>query len=78
MPLSTSQLESLARIEIVDHEVARMLREKSPRERLEIGWGMWRFARDTLRNVLHAEHPDWSREAVEVEVAGRLAHGGET
>ena len=75
MPLSVTQLEAIARIEVVDPEMARILAEKTPRERLEIAAGMWRSARDMIRNLLRAEHPDWPDEAVEREAARRLAHG---
>jgi hypothetical protein len=62
----------------VDHiepEMVRILREKTPAERLEIANGMWRSARDMLRNLLRAEHPDWSDDEVDAAVARRLADG---
>ena len=43
-------------------------------ERLAIAWGMWRAARDMLRNLLHAEHPEWPESAIQREAARRLAH----
>jgi hypothetical protein len=64
-----------AKIEVVDHDVAAILREKSPAERLEIAWGMWRSVRDMLLNLLRAQHPDWSPEQVAREVARRMSHG---
>jgi Rv0078B-related antitoxin len=64
-----------ATIEVVDHEMADILRAKTVAERLEISWGMWRFARDMLRNILRGEHPDWSQEEIDREVARRLSHG---
>lgn len=60
----------------VDHiepEMVRILREKTPAERLAIANGMWRSARDMLRNLLRAEHPDWSDEQVDAAVARRMA-----
>lgn len=62
----------------VDHiepEMVRILREKTPAERLAIANGMWRSARDMLRNLLRAEHPDWSDDEVDAAVARRLADG---
>lgn len=62
----------------VDHiepEMVRMLREKTPAERLAIANGMWRSARDMLRNLLRAEHPEWSDDEVDAAVARRLADG---
>lgn len=60
----------------VDHiepEMVRILREKTPAERLAIANGMWRSARDMLRNLLRAEHPDWSDDEVDAAVAQRMA-----
>jgi hypothetical protein len=62
-------------IEVIDHETAAMLRQKTEAERLQIAWGMWRFARDMLRNLVRGEHPEWSEKDVQQEVARRLAHG---
>jgi hypothetical protein len=62
-------------IEVVDLEMADVLREKTEAERLRIAWGMWCSARDMLRNPLRAEHCDWSAQDVDREVARRLAHG---
>lgn len=62
----------------VDHiepEMVRILREKTPAERLAIANGMWRSARDMLRNLLRAEHPEWSDDKVDAAVARRLADG---
>ncbi|HTN01122.1 hypothetical protein [Planctellipticum variicoloris] len=62
----------------VDHiepEMVRILREKTPAERLAIANGMWRSARDMLRNLLRAEHPEWSDDEVDAAVARRLADG---
>lgn len=60
----------------VDHiepEMLRIVREKTPAEWLAIANGMWRSARDMLRNLLRAEHPDWSDDEVDAAVARRLA-----
>jgi Rv0078B-related antitoxin len=45
-------------IEVVDWEMAAVLREKTPSERYQIALGMWHFARNTLRRRIAAEHPD--------------------
>lgn len=62
----------------VDHiepEMVRILREKTPAERLAIANGMWRSARDMLRNLLRAQHPDWGDDQIDAAVARRLADG---
>jgi hypothetical protein len=75
MPITSQQRQAFTRIEILDPSMARVLIAKSPAERLAIGHGMWRSARDMLRRLLQAEHPEWSRGQVEAEAARRLAHG---
>ena len=62
-------------IDAMDEVMASVWRSKTPAERLAVAHGMWRFARDTLRNLLRAEHPDWTTEQVEGEAARRLSHG---
>jgi hypothetical protein len=62
-------------VEVVEPAMANILRQKTEAERLRIAWGMWRSARDMLRNLLRAEHRDWSEEQIESEAARRLAHG---
>ena len=64
------------KIEIVDREMAEVLRGKTERERLEISWGMWRSARRILRGLIASEHRDWSDSRIETEVSRRLANGG--
>ena len=63
------------RFESVDDEMARVLRSKTPAERLQIAAGMWRFARDMIVSVLGREHPDWPEERIREEAARRLSHG---
>lgn len=62
-------------IEAVDPIMADVLRKKTEAERLQIAWGMWRSARDMLRTLLRAQHPEWSQVEVERETARRLSHG---
>jgi len=62
-------------IEVVDDLMADVLRAKSPAERLAISYGMWRFARDTIRRVVAGQHPDWSDEEVKREATRRLVYG---
>jgi hypothetical protein len=60
-------------IEVVSWPVAEILRQETEAERLAIAWGLWKFARDLLRNVVRADHPDWSGAQVQHEVARRLS-----
>lgn len=62
-------------VEIVDADVARILRTKTGAERLRIAFGMYESARRMLTNMLSADHPDWSEDQVREEVGRRLSHG---
>ena len=62
-------------VEIVDAEVARILRTKTGAERLRIAFGLYAPARRMLTSMLTADHPDWSKEQVREEVGRRLSHG---
>ena len=56
-------------------DMAEILRQKTPAERLEIAFGMWRSARDMLTAMLTSRHPDWTHDRIVEEVARRLSHG---
>ncbi len=63
------------KFEVVDDAMADVLRGKTERERLEISFGMWRFARDMIRENLKSDHLHWTDEQINKEVARRLSHG---
>jgi hypothetical protein len=71
MPRSLDDL----RIEMVDHDMARILRAKSGAERLKIASGMFASARRMIASHLAAEHPDWSEEQIQRETSRRISHG---
>ncbi len=62
-------------VEIVDEDVARILRTKTGAERLRIAFSMYDSARRMLTSMLTADHPDWSEDQVRKEVVRRLSHG---
>jgi len=62
-------------IEVVDDNVAEILRKKSPAERLAIADGLWRFAREMIRANVAREHPEWSEAEVQRQVARRMSRG---
>ncbi len=62
-------------VEIVDEDVARILRTKTGAERLRIAFSMYDSARRMLTSMLTADHPDWSEDQVRQEVVRRLSHG---
>ncbi len=62
-------------IEVLDEDVAAILRSKTEADRLTIAFGMWSFARQSVLNVLRSEHADWDENRLQKEVARRLSHG---
>jgi Rv0078B-related antitoxin len=61
--------------DVVDEQMAIVLRAKSPAQRLAIAHGMWGSTVRTIRAVLRSDHPDWSDEQIRRETARRLSHG---
>ena len=68
-------VQALARGDAVDDTMAMILRSKTPAERLEIAFGMWRYARNTILRIVRADHPEWDPVEVQRETARRLLHG---
>ena len=62
-------------VEIVDEDVARILRAKTGAERLDIAFGLYTSAHAMLTSMLKGDHPDWSEKQVQDEVGRRLSHG---
>ena len=73
MPLTEEQRRAIERMETLDPEMVRMWQAKLPAERLAIANGMWRSARDMIRNLIRADHPDWPDDRVHQEAAHRLS-----
>ena len=73
-PVKTPILPDFRQIEIVDPDVARVLRDKSGMERLRLAHEAWELARDRLTAFLSARHPEWDREEVRKQVAKRLSY----
>jgi Rv0078B-related antitoxin len=63
------------RIEVVDDDMARILREKTGAERLKIASDMFASARRMIASHLAAEHPDWDEERIQRETSRRISHG---
>ncbi|HYO12977.1 MAG TPA: hypothetical protein VE685_07280 [Thermoanaerobaculia bacterium] len=61
--------------DMVDDDMARILREKTGAERLKIASDMFASARRMLESHLRSEHPDWSEEEIQREVSRRISHG---
>lgn len=62
-------------MEVMDDAMSDVLRQKTEAERLRIADRMWKSARAILRGAIRTEHPDWSMEQVNREIACRISHG---
>ncbi len=62
-------------IEVIDDQMAAVIRQKSGAERLAIANGLYLSVRRMLTNHLRSEHPEWSDEQVTGEVARRISRG---
>lgn len=63
------------RYEMVDDQMAEILRRMTEQERLAVAGRMWRSARTAIRHIVASENPDWSPSEVEREVGRRMSHG---
>jgi hypothetical protein len=61
-------------IEVVDPDVAAIVRSKTGAERLRIASGMFASARHMILNHLRAEHPEWDERDLQKAAAWRLSH----
>lgn len=64
-----------AKIEVIDDQMAEVLRHKTGAERLSIASGMYASARRMLISHLRAENPGWRQDQIVCEAARRLSHG---
>jgi len=63
------------RYEIMDDEMAEIMRSKTPDEKLEMLDGMWRMARGMIRDKLRQDNPHWSEVEIDRETARRMSRG---
>ena len=73
-PVPMSPQVDVGRLEVVDWDVAAILRRKSGMERLRLAHEALELARDRLVAFLSARHPELSQEEIQRQVAKRLAH----
>lgn len=62
-------------IEVVDPFVADCLRKKTFSERMEMVFEANRTMRLLIAGRLKTDHPEWSDEQIQAEVARRMLHG---
>jgi hypothetical protein len=62
-------------IEVVDDDVAAILRRKTPAQRIEMALAANRLVRLRIAGHLQTLHPDWDKAAIEAQVARRMLLG---
>jgi hypothetical protein len=62
-------------IEVVDDRVAEILRKKTPAERIAMVGECNRTVRSVIAGRLKHEHPTWTEEQIQQEVARRMLGG---
>ncbi|HYO09553.1 MAG TPA: hypothetical protein VER17_11330 [Tepidisphaeraceae bacterium] len=60
------------RIEVIDDDVAEILRRKAPAEKMEMIFAANRTMRLRIEGALRTWHPQWTDEQVAREVARRM------
>jgi hypothetical protein len=62
-------------LDILDDDMARVLRGMTGAERLKVANGLFNSARRMIASHLAAEHPDWDQDRIEQETSRRISHG---
>ena len=62
-------------VELMDPMMVEIMRQKTPEERLAIAFNMWKTARVMIGGTLRQQHPDWTEEQINQEIAKRVSHG---
>ncbi|MDH7512347.1 MAG: hypothetical protein QHH14_05300 [Clostridiales bacterium] len=55
--------------------MVEIYKKKTPAQRLQIAFGLWRSAKILILNQLRSLHPDWDEKRLQTEVARRISHG---
>jgi Rv0078B-related antitoxin len=63
------------RIELLDPVVKQVLQSKTPEERLHMAFELNRTARKFMAAGLRSQHPEWTEEQVQQEIARRIMNG---
>jgi hypothetical protein len=65
----------IGRIEVIDDDLAEVLRKKTPLERVQMIGAANRTARLLAAAGVRFQHPDWNEEQVQAEVIKRVCGG---
>jgi hypothetical protein len=61
--------------DFLDDITLEILKKKTPAERVLMAGKMWTSARVILRGAISTEHPDWTADQVNREIAKRMSGG---
>ena len=61
------------RFEVVDEDVAAILRTKSPAQRLRMVFDANQMVRKLIAGRVKTDHPDWTEDRIQREVARRMS-----
>jgi hypothetical protein len=62
-------------IEVIDDNVAEILKKKTGQERLEMVWDSWTYFNKRLEAHIKNSHPEWTQEDIRKEMVRRVLHG---
>ena len=62
-------------IEVVDDQVAAIMKTKSGPERLRMAWDAWTFFEERITAHLKSMHPEWTEEQIQGEIVRRVSSG---
>ncbi|MEZ6119156.1 MAG: hypothetical protein R3C28_21655 [Pirellulaceae bacterium] len=60
---------------VISPEMVAVYRSKTPTQRLQIAFDMWRSARKIALAAVRQQHPQWSDDRQQAEVARRMSDG---
>ena len=63
-------------IEVIDDEMAQLLRRKTPAEKLASAHAMWQYARRRQIAMIRHGHPEWNDEQIKSELRRRAFGAG--
>lgn len=72
---NTNRQKNCPFIELLDEAVVKVLRQKTPAERVAMIFAANRTMRLRLEGHLRTRHPDWDNQAVMREIARRMSRG---
>ena len=62
-------------IEVVDDDLAKVLRRKTPAQKIAMMGAAHRTAKSMLQAAIRRQHPDWDERRIAEEVSRRLLGG---